>query len=309
MSGITLVEVGPRDGLQNEERIVPTSEKIRFIDALTEAGHRRIEASAFVLAPRIPQLADAEEVLDGIRRDARCRYSALVPNRKGLERALEGGVEEAAVFTAASETFNRRNINAGIEESFARFDEVFAICKERAIPVRGYLSTVVWCPYEGRVPVREVVPLVERLLDEGCYEVSLGETIGRATPGEVRELCSALIAGGLLDRCAGHFHDTYGMGIANLLVALEAGIRVFDASAGGLGGCPYAPGAAGNVATEDVIWLCRGLGVDTGVDLDRQVAAARLIQESLGRPLPGRCYQAWAASCEPRDEGASGGAG
>lgn len=289
---VSLVEVGPRDGLQNESRPVPTGDKIAFVEALARAGLRRIEAAAFVSPQAVPQLADGEAVLLGVRREPDVVYSALVPNERGFERAVRAEADEVAVFTAASETFNRRNTNATVDESFARFAPVCAAAAARGLKVRGYVSTVVWCPFEGRVDARAVVAATKRLFDLGCYEVSLGETIGKATPTEVRALCAALYAEGLLDRCAGHFHDTYGMAAANALVAYEEGIRTFDASAGGLGGCPFAPGAAGNAATEDLVYLFEGMGVRTGVDLERLVDAAAALEGPLGRPMPGRVHRA-----------------
>lgn len=291
-AGVGIVEVGPRDGLQNEPGVVPAAERVRFIEALADAGHARIEAGAFVAPAAVPSMAGSDEVFRALARRPGVTYLALVPNEKGLERALAGGAGAVAVFTAASETFNRRNINAGIEESFARLAPVVDGARRAGLPVRGYVSTVVHCPYEGRIAPSAVVPLVRRLLDLGAGEVSLGETIGRATPNEVRGLLRALRSEGLLDRCAGHFHDTCGTGVANVLAAFEEGVRVFDASAGGLGGCPYAPGAAGNVATEDLLHLFAGLGVPTGIDFARQVAATAIIEAALGRPLSGRAYRA-----------------
>jgi hydroxymethylglutaryl-CoA lyase len=289
---VELVEVGPRDGLQNESEVLPTEAKVRFIDALTAAGHRRIEVTAFVSPKRIPQLADAADVMARIVRKEGVRYGALVPNAKGLERALRAGADEVAVFTASSETFNRKNINAGIDESFDRFRPVLEEAARRGLPVRGYLSTVLHCPYEGRIHPEVSLALAQRLLDLGCYEVSLGDTIGRATPGEVRELCELLEGKGILGRCAGHFHDTYGMGVANVLAAWDCGMRVFDSSSGGLGGCPYAPGASGNVATEDLLYLFDGLGVQVGCDLSAQVEATRIIETTIGWTPPGRVYGA-----------------
>ena len=295
---VTIVEVGPRDGLQNIAEKIPTPTKIRFIDALAAAGHRRIEATAFVAAPIVPQLEDAAEVMAGIQRPEGVLISVLVPNLRGFEGALAGRAGEVAVFTAASESFNRFNINATIEESFERIGEVLEAAGQAGLPVRAYLSCIIHCPYEGRIDPKCVVRLTRRLLDIGCYEVSLGETIGRATPNEVRELSRILHSEGLLQRCAGHFHDTFGMGVANALVACEEGIRVFDSSAGGLGGCPFAPGAAGNVATEDLMFLFEGMGMRTGLDFQKQVAASSIIEDALGRPLPSRSYSALGAkSC------------
>jgi len=289
---VELVEVGPRDGLQNESVLLSAETKIRFVNALSLAGHTRIEATAFVSPARVPQMADAFEVMTGIERQEGVRYSALVPNEKGLERALDAGTEEIAVFTATSDTFNRKNTGVGLEDSFKRLAPVVKEALARKLLVRGYLSTILHCPYEGRIDPALTVRLTERLLDLGCYEVSLGETLGRAVPGQIRSLCADLTSAGILDRCAGHFHDTYGLGIANILEALSAGIRTFDASAGGLGGCPYAPGAAGNVATEDLLYMFQEEGMAVAPDLQRQVSATALIESALARPLPGKTYRA-----------------
>ena len=289
---VQLVEVGPRDGLQNEARVLSTAEKVRFIVALAQAGHSQIEATAFVSPRAVPQLADASEVLAAVPRRKGLVYSALVPNAIGLERALAAGVDEIAVFTAVSDAFSLANVNATVEQTFERFAEVFAGARDAGLPIRGYISTVLHCPYEGVIDPARAVPLVLRLLDLGCREVSLGETTGQGSPEGVRELCSLLGREGVLDRCAGHFHDTFGMAVANTLVAFDAGVRTFDASAGGLGGCPYAPGAAGNAATEDLVWLFMGLGVATGIDLEAQVRAAAIVEEALGARLPGRTYRA-----------------
>lgn len=288
----TIVEVGPRDGLQNEPDHVPTERKIAFIEALAAAGHRRIEATAFVHPKVIPQLADADAVATHLPAVEGVVYTALVPNERGVARARKTDVHQWAVFTAASETFNQRNINATIDESFDRFADVLAGARDSGRTVRGYCSTILHCPYEGRIDPAVTVSVVRRLIDAGCEEVSLGETIGRGTPGEVRDLCGRLAVEGVLDRCAVHFHDTYGMGCANALAAYEVGVRTFDASAGGLGGCPYAPGAAGNTATEDLIFMFNGMGVKTGVDLDAQVAASALIEAVLGHALPSHTYRA-----------------
>jgi len=289
---VTIVEVGPRDGLQNEPNPVPTERKVAFIAALADAGHRRIEVTAFVHPKAIPQLADADEVASQLPRREGVVYTALVPNDHGVARAMKTDVDQWALFTAASETFNQKNIKASIEESFERFAPVLAAARESGRTVRGYCSTILHCPYEGRIDPSMTVSVVRRLVDVGCSEVSLGETIGRATPGEVRDLCGRLAVEGVLDRCAVHFHDTYGMGCANALAAYEVGVRTFDASAGGLGGCPYAPGAAGNTATEDLIFMFNGMGVKTGVDLDAQVEASALMEAALGRQLPSHAYRA-----------------
>jgi hydroxymethylglutaryl-CoA lyase len=289
---IVLVEVGPRDGLQNEAVHVPTERKIAFIEALAGAGHCRIEATAFVSPKQIPQLADADAVASHLHHRDGLTYGALVPNDRGMVRARKTDIDQWAVFTAASESFNQRNIHCGIDESFQRFQEVLDGARESSVAVRGYCSTILHCPYEGRVDPGRTVEVARRLLDVGCFEVSLGDTVGKATPGEIRDLCRWLDRAGLLGRCAAHFHDTYGLGAANALAALEEGVRVFDTSAGGLGGCPFAPGAAGNTATEDLVYMFHGMGLETGIDLDLQVEASSLIEEVLGHSLPSRTYRA-----------------
>lgn len=289
---VTIVEVGPRDGLQNESAHVPTERKIAFIESLAAAGHRRIEATAFVHPRAIPQLADADAVAGHLPLRDGLLFTALVPNERGVERVRRTPIGEWAVFTAASETFNNRNINCGIDESFERFAPVVAAARVEGRRVRGYCSTVLHCPYEGRISPAAAVAVVKRLFDAGCVEVSLGDTIGKGNPAEVRALCGLLAAEGLLSRCAVHFHDTYGMGAANCLAAFEAGVRVFDSSAGGLGGCPYAPGAAGNTATEDLIFMFEGMGMGTGIDMGAQIQATSLIEEVLGRQLPSHTYRA-----------------
>ena len=300
---VTIVEVGPRDGLQNEEAHVPTERKIAFLHALANAGHRRIEATAFVHPKVIPQLADGDAVASQLLHRDGLIYTALVPNERGAERAARTGIQQWAVFTAASETFNQKNINATIDESFERFQSVFSMAEDAGVSVRGYCSTILHCPYERRVSTAATVSVVRRLIDVGCQEVSLGETIGRATPEEVRGLCRALEAEGLLGRCAAHFHDTFGLGAANAIAAYEEGVRVFDTAAGGLGGCPYAPGAAGNTATEDLIFLFNHMGVKTGVDLDAQVTASSILAEARGRPLPSRgCRAITAQGSGPRPD-------
>ena len=251
---VRLTEVGPRDGLQNEPKPIPTDVKVAFVDALSDAGYEEIEVSAFVSPEWVPQLADAEEVFARIRRRASTVYSALVPNERGLERAVLARAGKIAVFTAASETFNRKNVNASIQESIERFKPVVEGARRSALSVRGYVSTAFWCPYEGKIEAQAVVDVVRRLLDLGVDEISLGDTIGKAIPAEVMELLDLLLDHIDQDRIVMHFHDTYGTAIANVFASYERGIAAFDSSAGGVGGCPFAPGAAGNVATEDVIW-------------------------------------------------------
>jgi hydroxymethylglutaryl-CoA lyase len=289
---VRIVEMAPRDGLQNEKATVPTEIKAAFVDALSEAGYDEIEVSAFVSPKWVPQLADAEEVFRRIRRRDGVLYSALVPNEQGLERALAARVGKIAVFTAASETFNRKNVNAGIAESIERFVPVVPRAQTAGITVRGYVSTAFWCPYEGKIEPAAVVDVVKRLLDLGVDEISIGDTIGKAVPLDVHALLDLLLDALAQDRIAMHFHDTYGTAVANALAAYERGIAIFDASAGGVGGCPYAPGAAGNVATEDLCWALTRSGAAIGLDLERVSAASDLLAKALGRPLHTRVRDA-----------------
>jgi hydroxymethylglutaryl-CoA lyase len=289
---VRLVEVGPRDGLQNESRGVPSEAKIAFVDALSEAGYEEIEVTAFVSPKWVPQLADAEAVLGGIRRREGTVYSALVPNERGLERALSARAGKIAVFTAASETFNRKNINASIDESIERFRPVVAGAARARLPVRGYVSTAFWCPYEGKIAPAAAAATAKKLLDLGVDEISIGDTIGKAVPAEVHALLDALLDAVPQDALAMHFHDTYGTAIANALAAYDRGITIFDASSGGVGGCPYAPGAAGNVATEDLLWALRRSGAGVPVDLAKVSAASDVLEAALGRPLRSRVRDA-----------------
>jgi hydroxymethylglutaryl-CoA lyase len=289
---VRIVEVGPRDGLQNEKAPIPTDAKVALVDALSEAGYEEIEVSAFVSPKWIPQLADAAEVFARIRRRPGVLYSALVPNEQGLERALEAKAGKVALFTAASETFNRKNINASIAESIERFAPVVPRALDAGLRVRGYISTAFWCPYEGRIGPAAVVGVAKRLLDLGVEELSIGDTIGKAVPAEVHALLDLLLDALPQDQIALHFHDTYGTGVANALAAYERGITIFDASAGGVGGCPYAPGAAGNVATEDVAWALERSGATVGLDLAKVSAASDLLASALGRPLRSRVREA-----------------
>jgi len=292
MSAVRIVEVGPRDGLQNEPSFIPTETKLAFLDALSEAGYEEIEASAFVSPKWVPQLADAEDVFRRMRRHAGTVYSALVPNEQGLERALAAGIGKVAVFTAASETFNRKNINASIAESIARFSGVVPRARAAGLPVRGYVSTAFWCPYEGKIAAARVVDVVRPLLELGVDEVSIGDTIGKAVPEDVHDLLDALLDLLPQERIAMHFHDTYGTAVANALAAYDRGITIFDASAGGVGGCPYAPGAAGNIATEDLLWALTRSGATSPIDLERVTAASDVLAEALGRPLRSRVREA-----------------
>lgn len=286
---IRLVEVGPRDGLQNEKAFIRTDAKIAYVDALSATGLREIEAGAFVSAKAIPQLADSEEVFKRIRRNPNVTYSALVPNEQGLERALRSGVDKIAVFTAASETFNKKNINATISESLERFKPVLARADKANLPVRGYVSTAFHCPYEGPVAPRKVLPVLEALLAMGCEELSIGDTIGKAVPDEVRALLELVLKKIDKRKVFLHFHDTYGLAIANALTAWrDYDISGFDASAGGLGGCPYAPGASGNVATEDLLNAFKASGGEVPAEPKDVARAAQALQPLLGRPLASR---------------------
>ncbi len=289
---VTLVEVGPRDGLQNERAIVPTDRKIAFVDHLTAAGHSAIEVTAFVSPKWVPQMGDASEVFRGIARKPGVRYSALVPNRAGLDRAMAAGVTDIAVFAAASETFSRRNINQSIEESFVTYRQVTDAATQASLRTRAYLSTSFGCPFEGSVDPQRVTQLAERLLALGAYEVAVSDTIGIAHPGQVRQVLDVLLARVPLAHIALHFHDTRGTALANVLVALEYGVATFDSSAGGLGGCPYAPGAAGNLATEDLVYMLDGLGIESGVSGDGVMRASLSLEELLGHQLPSRWVQA-----------------
>jgi hydroxymethylglutaryl-CoA lyase len=289
---VVLYEVGPRDGLQNIDTPLDVELKVRFVEALVAAGLRAVEVGAFVSARAVPQLADTDQVYARLRRREGVRYPALVPNERGLEAALVAGVRDVAVFTAASETFNQRNINASIAESLERFRPVVRRARDAGLGVRGYVSTCFGCPYEGAVDPRRVRDVTRDLFDLGVQEVSLGDTIGVAVPTQVEALLDLLLPRFGLGSLALHFHDTRGTALANILEALRRGVHVFDASAGGLGGCPYAPGATGNVATEDVVYLLQRMGIETGVDLDRLVDASLLVERRLGVPLPSRVLRA-----------------
>jgi hydroxymethylglutaryl-CoA lyase len=280
---VRIVEVGPRDGLQNEKIMVPTATKIALVERLAAAGLRSIEVTSFVSARWIPQLADAGEVYAGIRRRDGVDYPVLVPNIHGYERALSVGVREVAVFTGASEAFTRKNINAGIDESIERFVPILERARNDGVKVRGYVSTVLGCPYQGNVDLRDVVRVAKRIHALGCHEISLGDTIGIGTPARARAMLRAVADEVPMGALAVHFHDTRGQALANVFACVEDGVRVVDASVSGLGGCPYASGATGNVATEDVVYLLHGMGFDTGVDLDALVATGQWISTELSR--------------------------
>jgi len=296
---VKIVEVGPRDGLQNEKSVVPAHAKVAYITALSDAGLKVIEAGAFVSPKWVPQMADTAEVYAEIPKDPGVEYPVLVPNMKGLERAIDAGVKSIAIFTAASDTFNKRNINMTVDESFENYAPVVARAREEGIRVRGYVSTAFGCPYEGDVAPERVLEVCARLLDLGCYEVSVGDTIGVGTPMQVQGVIGLLLAAIPRTHLAMHFHDTRGTALANTLAALEMGIATFDASSGGLGGCPYAPGASGNLATEDLVYMIDKMGIDTGVDLNRLVQASMIIAPYLDHPLPGRYLQACTKKAAP----------
>lgn len=292
---VRIVEVGPRDGLQNEPGRVPLAAKVALIDALGAAGLPVIESGSFVSPKWVPQMADTAEVLAAISRREGVRYPVLVPNLKGLEAAMASGVEEIAVFAAASEAFSEKNINCSIAESLERFEPVVDAAQEAGIAVRGYVSCVLGCPYQGEVPIADVVRVSTALVAMGCYEVSLGDTIGVGTPDKAKLMAAAVADEIGLSRVALHFHDTYGQALANVLACLDLGVSTFDSSVAGLGGCPYAKGASGNLATEDLVYLLDGLGVETGVDLAALAAAGRAITTALGRAPASKVAQALAA--------------
>ncbi len=295
-SNAEIVEVGPRDGLQNEpDRVVPTEVKLELIRRLADAGLRRIEATAFVSPQRVPQMADHDAVMRAAPRRPGVRYSALVPNLRGFDAAMAAGSQEVAVFGAATETFSQKNIHCSIAESLQRFEAVTQAARARGIPVRGYVSCVLGCPYEGAVAPAAVARVAGALYELGCYEISLGDTIGVGTPGKTLAMLAAVTERVPVKHLAGHFHDTYGQALANVYAALQRGVTVFDASVAGLGGCPYAPGATGNLATEDLLYLLDGLGIATGVDLGALLEADRYICRVLGRGTRSRVALARAA--------------
>jgi len=296
---VRVVEVGPRDGLQNEAVMVPAADKVRFINMLTDAGFSDVEATSFVSPRAIPKLADAAQVFPALERSHGTRYPVLVPNVRGFERALAAGVRDIAVFTAASNTFNKRNINATIDESLDNIAAVVAMARPAGVRIRGYVSTAFGCPFEGEVPAAAVLDVSVRLHDLGVDEVSVGDTIGIATPDQIEEVVNLLSGRIPLDRIGLHLHDTRGTALANTLVALQLGVTCFDTSAGGLGGCPYAPGASGNLATEDLLYMLNGMGIETGVDLDKVAGASRFISGVLGHPPSSRYLAACSATIKP----------
>lgn len=290
---VRIVEVGPRDGLQNEPQLVPFSTKIEFIRLLTRSGLTDIEVAAFVSPRRIPQMADSAEVLRALPQQEGVIYSALVPNMQGFAAAHAAGVQEIAVFASASETFSQRNIQCSISESLDRFAPVFEAARAAHIRVRGYVSCVLGCPYEGDIDPKAVAAVARKLRDAGCYEISLGDTIGTGTPNRAKNLINIVAAHIPIDQLAGHFHDTYGQALANIYAALELGLRTFDGSVSGLGGCPYAPGASGNVATEDLLYMLNGMGLHTGVDMQALLAAGEYICKALTRPTSSKVARAF----------------
>lgn len=280
---VEIVEVGPRDGLQNEASSLTAQDKIDLIDSLSDTGCKRIEAGSFVSPKWVPQMASSDDVLRNIKRAEGIRYSALTPNIKGFDLAMEAGAQEVAVFGAASQSFSQKNINCSIEESLTRFAPLVQKAVENNIPVRGYVSCVLGCPYEGEVDVQAVVSVSKALLDMGCYEISLGDTIGVGTPLKTKQLIEACLKVIPIHKLAVHFHDTYGQALANILTAVQLGVRVVDSSVAGLGGCPYAKGASGNVATEDVVYMLHNMGIETGLDLQKLVLVGQHISQKLNR--------------------------
>ena len=291
-AAVRIVDVGPRDGLQNEKATIATNVKVGLIDRLADAGVQSIEAASFVSPKWVPQMADGADVMARISRKPGVVYSALVPNVKGFEAAIDAKADEVAVFAAASEAFSQRNTNCSIAESLARFEPVMAAARERGIAVRGYISCVLGCPYEGDIAPDAVARVAKALYDMGCHEISVGDTIGAGTPGRTKAMIEACARHVSIDKLAGHYHDTYGQALANIYASLEMGVAVFDSSVAGLGGCPYAKGATGNVATEDVVYMLHGLGITTGIDLDRLIDAGEFICAALGRPTNSRVGRA-----------------
>ena len=291
-ASVRIVEVGPRDGLQNEKTIIPAATKVELIDRLSQTGLRMIEATSFVSPKWVPQLADAAEVFAAIRKRPGIRYPVLVPNEQGYERARAVGASEVAVFSAASEAFNRKNINASIDESIERFRPVLERANADGVRVRGYVSTVLGCPYQGEVPLADVVRVARRMHAAGCYEISLGDTIGIGTPKKAREMLLAVAAEVPMQALAVHFHDTRGQALANVLACLEEGVAVVDSAVSGTGGCPYAKGATGNVASEDVVYMLEGMGIATGIDLDKLVETGLWLSQHLGRETSSKVARA-----------------
>jgi hydroxymethylglutaryl-CoA lyase len=281
---VKIVEVGPRDGLQNEKQIISSEIKIELIERLADAGMKSIESASFVSPKWVPQMGDASAVMQGITRQQDISYSALVPNLKGMQGAIDAGVKEVAIFTAASEAFCQKNINCSIQESLARFDSIVQLAQKHDIAVRGYVSTVLGCPYQGQVDFQQVATVSNHLFEMGCYEVSLGDTIGVGTARDVKTMLEIVAEGIPMDKLAVHFHDSYGQAVANIYAAIEMGVRTIDSSVAGLGGCPYAKGASGNVASEDVVYLLNGLGLNCGIDLDKLASIGHWISAHIDKP-------------------------
>jgi hydroxymethylglutaryl-CoA lyase len=289
---VRIVEVGPRDGLQNEQASISTADKVALVDGLSDAGVRYIEVGSFVSRKWAPQMADSAAVFAAIQRKPQAIYAALTPNVHGFEAAMAAGASEVAVFAAASESFSQKNINCSVAESLKRFEPLMDLAAAQGIKVRGYVSCVLGCPYEGAIAPSQVQDVSRALWEMGCYEISLGDTIGVGTAGQARRLIE-VVSRDIPSHClAGHFHDTYGQALANIYACLLEGVSVFDSAIGGLGGCPYAPGATGNVATEDVLYLLQGLGIETGIDLDRLIAVSRRLTDALGNPSGSRVTRA-----------------
>jgi len=299
---VKIVEVGPRDGLQNEKAMVPTDVKVALVNQLTDAGFVNIEAASFVSPRWVPQMADGADVMARIQRRPGTLYSVLTPNMKGFEGAVAAGADEVVIFGAASEAFSQKNINCSIAESIQRFEPVAAAAKEKGVRLRGSISCALGCPYQGEVPVSAVVDVVRRMRELGCDEIDIADTIGVGTPVRVQEVMRAAAAEFALDRLSGHFHDTYGQALSNILASLEVGISIFHASVAGLGGCPYAKGATGNVATEDVLYMLHGMGIHTGIDLEAVVRTGDYISQAIGRANSSRVGRAlltkWAAASD-----------
>ena len=301
-SQVKIVEVGPRDGLQNEKTMVPTDTKVALINRLNDAGLSVIEATAFVSPKWVPQMADASDVMAKITRKPGVTYPVLAPNLKGLEAAIAAGATEVAVFGAASESFSQKNINCSIAESLDRFRPVVDAARDAGLSVRGYVSCVLGCPYEGEIAAQKVAEVAKALYDMGCYEISLGDTIGTGTPAKAQAMISKVAAHVPIEKLAAHFHDTYGQALANLLAALQMGVATIDSSVAGLGGCPYAKGASGNVATEDVVYMLNGLGIETGIDLEKLAATGSWICDQIGRSSASKANLALAAKRESNKE-------
>ncbi len=294
---VKIVEVGPRDGLQNESAIISLEDKVLLVENLASAGVKVVESGSFVSPKWVPQMADSSAVFEAIKRKSGVTYSALTPNLQGFEAAMQAGADEVAIFGAASEAFTLKNINCSIEQSLTRFEPVLAAAAERNVKVRGYVSCVMGCPYEGAIAPGKVAQVAKRLLEMGCYEISLGDTIGVGTPKATIDMLTEVTKHIPVEQLAVHFHDTYGQALANLLIALQMGISVVDSAVAGLGGCPYAKGASGNVASEDVIYMLHGMGIETGIDLDKVVKAGDAITRALNKPNQSKVAKALLASC------------